>query len=143
MANAPIVVGTDGSPTAHRAVEQAGALASALHAPLHIVMSCTDYGSEAYMSGGSVAGGGEELADAAKIVAREQQEVGGLGVETRTHVCAGDAAEALLSIAEGEGAQMIVVGNRGMRGARRVLGSVPNTISHRAQCAVLIVPTGD
>jgi nucleotide-binding universal stress UspA family protein len=46
-----------------------------------------------------------------------------------------------MEIAESEGAQMIVVGNKGMTGARRVLGSVPNKISHHARCAVLIVPT--
>ena len=40
-----------------------------------------------------------------------------------------------------QGAQMIVVGNRGMAGARRVLGSVPNRVSHQASCGVLIVPT--
>jgi nucleotide-binding universal stress UspA family protein len=36
---------------------------------------------------------------------------------------------------------MIVVGNKGMRGARRVLGSVPNRVSHHAACCVLIVQT--
>jgi nucleotide-binding universal stress UspA family protein len=47
----------------------------------------------------------------------------------------------LLQIAEEQHAQMIVVGNRGMTGARRVLGSVPNRVSHRARCDVLIVVT--
>jgi nucleotide-binding universal stress UspA family protein len=144
MSVAPIVVGTDGSVTAHRAVEKAGALASALDAPLHIVMSCSDYASAAWQAVGGLAGDGRELSDAAQIVSREQEDVAaGLGIQARTHVCAGDPADALLGIAESEGAQMIVVGNRGMRGARRVLGSVPNSISHRANCAVLIVPTGD
>ena len=46
-----------------------------------------------------------------------------------------------MTIAGEEGAQIIVVGNRGMAGARRVLGSVPNRVSHRARCGVLIVPT--
>lgn len=143
MSVAPIVVGTDGSETAHRAVKKAGALANALHAPLHIVMSCPDRASAAWMALGGIAGDGRELSDAAQIVAREQQDVAGLGIKARTHVCTGDPAEALLAIAEGEHAQMIVVGNRGMAGARRVLGSVPNRVSHRAQCAVLIVPTNE
>jgi nucleotide-binding universal stress UspA family protein len=143
MSIAPIVVGTDGSATAHRAVEKAGALASALDAPLHIVMSCADHASNAWMALGGIASDGRELSDAAEIVAREQKNVAGLGIRAQTHVCSGDPAEALLAIAEGEHAQMIVVGNRGMTGARRVLGSVPNRVSHRAQCAVLIVPTDE
>jgi nucleotide-binding universal stress UspA family protein len=46
-----------------------------------------------------------------------------------------------MQIADKQGAQMIVVGNRGMTGARRVLGSVPNRASHHARCDVLIVAT--
>jgi nucleotide-binding universal stress UspA family protein len=45
-------------------------------------------------------------------------------------------------VAESEGADLIVVGSRGMSGAGRLLGSVPNTVSHRAHCDVLIVATG-
>jgi nucleotide-binding universal stress UspA family protein len=147
MSVAPIVVGTDGSETAHRAVEHAGALACALDAPLHIVMSCSDHAQAAWMAavGGFAVTGfdpaGQEQAAAAQIVSREQQGCSDFGIDIRTHVCTGDPAEALLAIAEGEHAQMIVVGNRGMTGHRRVLGSVPNRVSHRAKCAVLIVPT--
>ena len=59
---------------------------------------------------------------------------------TRTASVKG-AASAILGIAESEDADLIVVGNRGMTGARRVLGSVPNSVAHGARCAVLIVPT--
>jgi nucleotide-binding universal stress UspA family protein len=44
-------------------------------------------------------------------------------------------------VAEEVGADLVVVGNRGMKGARRVLGSVPNTIAHGATCSVLIADT--
>jgi nucleotide-binding universal stress UspA family protein len=47
----------------------------------------------------------------------------------------------LVRIADEQVAQMIVLGNRGMTGARRVLGSVPNRVSHHAPCDVLIVTT--
>jgi nucleotide-binding universal stress UspA family protein len=47
----------------------------------------------------------------------------------------------LVRIADEQGAQMIILGNRGMTGARRVLGSVPNRVSHSAPCDVLIVRT--
>jgi nucleotide-binding universal stress UspA family protein len=74
-------------------------------------------------------------------VVRARQQLESAGVDTRTHVCSGDPAQALIAIAEDESAQMIIVGNRGMSGPRRILGSVPNSVSHQARCAVLIVPT--
>ncbi len=59
----------------------------------------------------------------------------------RRHVLPGDPAEVILQVATEVAADLIVVGSKGMQGARRVLGSVPNTISHRADCSVLIVQT--
>jgi nucleotide-binding universal stress UspA family protein len=47
----------------------------------------------------------------------------------------------LCRTAVAEQAQMIMVGNKGMTGARRMLGSVPNRVSHQARCDVLIVAT--
>ena len=64
-------------------------------------------------------------------------------VDVKSHTLTGDPADALLEIAEREGADLIVVGNRGMHGVSRVLGSVPNKVSHRAQCHVLIVATDE
>jgi nucleotide-binding universal stress UspA family protein len=58
-----------------------------------------------------------------------------------THALPGDPAKAILSVANEVGADLIVVGNKGMKGAKRVLGSVPNDIAHQAPCAVLIVST--
>jgi nucleotide-binding universal stress UspA family protein len=46
-----------------------------------------------------------------------------------------------VAIADEQRAQMIVVGNRGMSGPKRVLGSVPNYVSHHADCDVVIVRT--
>ena len=54
----------------------------------------------------------------------------------------GDPADAILDVAEEQGADLIVVGNKGMTGAKRfLLGSVPNKVSHHAPCSVLIVRT--
>jgi len=54
----------------------------------------------------------------------------------------GDAADAILDIAEEQRSELIVVGNKGMTGAKRfLLGSVPNKVSHHAPCSVLIVRT--
>jgi nucleotide-binding universal stress UspA family protein len=63
------------------------------------------------------------------------------GIEVETHAWPGEAVDALLSVAEAYDADLIVVGSKGMAGPRRILGSVPNSISHRADTAVLIVKT--
>ena len=66
----------------------------------------------------------------------------GAGAEVRTHARQGDPADALLDVAEELGADVIVVGNKGMTGAKRfLLGSVPNKVSHHAPCSVLIIRT--
>jgi nucleotide-binding universal stress UspA family protein len=143
----PIVVGTDGSSTAERAVARAGELAGALGAKVCVVNSyASPTGSWMAAAGGiAVADAAIETrsqTDAEQVVARAARLLADLGVDAYGQVCSGDPAQALLAVAEGEKAQMIVVGNRGMTGARRMLGSVPNRISHQAKCAVLIVPTG-
>ncbi len=64
------------------------------------------------------------------------------GIEAQTHPVEGDAAEAILSVAEQTKADLIVVGNKGMAGARRfLLGSVPNKVAHHTPCSVIIVRT--
>ena len=64
------------------------------------------------------------------------------GVEVQTHPVEGDPAEAILKVAEQTKADLIVVGNKGMTGARRfLLGSVPNNVSHHAPCSVIIIRT--
>jgi nucleotide-binding universal stress UspA family protein len=64
------------------------------------------------------------------------------GVPVEVHPVPGDAADALVSVAQQVGADLLVVGNRGMSGARRfVLGSVPNKVSHHSPCNLLIVDT--
>ena len=58
------------------------------------------------------------------------------GVTVQAHAVSGSPASVLLDLAEDVGADVIVVGNRGMTGAKRILGSVPNTLAHHATCAV-------
>ena len=75
------------------------------------------------------------LSDAADIV-REA------GVEVETFAREGAPADAILDVAEERDADLIIVGNKGMTGARRfLLGSVPNKVSHHAPCSVLIIRT--
>ncbi|MGB7685801.1 MAG: universal stress protein [Solirubrobacterales bacterium] len=142
-----IVVGTDGSDTAANAVRQATELAKLTGAQLSIVSAF------APVSGRRVAGekldapadvqyeiGPREdvnlILDAAAAAARKE------GVEVQTHPVEADPADAILNVAEETGADLIVVGNKGMTGARRyILGSVPNNISHHAPCSVMIIRT--
>ena len=148
MAVQPIVVGTDGSATADRAVDKAGELAAALGVPLHVVMSYKVFtGSAPLAAAGGVvidpvAASEGTISHAENVVARTADRLRDAGVTVTPRVCAGEAADSLIAVAGEVGAQMIVVGNKGMLGARRVLGSVPNRVSHHAPCCVLIVQTG-
>jgi len=146
MARAPIVVGTDGSDRAERAVDRAGELAKWLGVKVHIVSGYGEDGPLIAPAGRGVPGPqvreqGNQRTRAQHYVDRAQQRLAQVGVESETHVWPGDPAEALLQLADEHDAQMIIVGNRGMTGARRVLGSVPNHVSHHAHCDVVIVAT--
>jgi nucleotide-binding universal stress UspA family protein len=64
------------------------------------------------------------------------------GIDVEIYARKGDAAEALLEVAEECQADLIIVGNKGMTGTRRfLLGSVPDKVSHHAPCSVLIIRT--
>jgi nucleotide-binding universal stress UspA family protein len=63
------------------------------------------------------------------------------GLEAEAHAVSGDPVSAILDVAEEVAADLVVVGSKGMHGTRRFIGSVPNSVSHGANCAVLIVKT--
>jgi nucleotide-binding universal stress UspA family protein len=142
-----IVVGTDGSETAAAAVGQAVELAKLSGAELSIVSAFAPVSKRRTDQEGSGApadvaheiGPREDVnlvLDAAAAQARAE------GVEVQTHALEGDPADAILNAAEQVNADLIVVGNKGMTGARRyLLGSVPNNVSHHAPCSVIIVRT--
>ena len=145
-----IVVGTDGSPRAGEAVLRAVDLAVRCGAELHVVSAYKPLNTEAWMSAAVSAGGmAVDLRDLPDPGDGVREHLDGLadrlaadhGLKVQVHARAGSASDVLLDVAEEVQADMLVVGNRGMSGARRMLGSVPNTISHHAPCAVLIVPT--
>jgi nucleotide-binding universal stress UspA family protein len=140
-----IVVGTDGSQTAQRAVAEATRLAKALDAELHIV-SAFEPLRGAHVTG-APAGAARVWAPLPDdkvegILSEAASDVRLAGLEAKTHAVREDPADALLKVAQDEGATMIVVGSQGMHGIRRALGSVPNKVSHHAHCSVLIVATG-
>jgi nucleotide-binding universal stress UspA family protein len=142
---AHVVVGTDGSETARLAVEHAAHLAKSSGAKLHVVHAVR-LPSRAAMVAPEMAAMAASADVDAETWARQllvdtaaALEADGQRVET--HLSARAPADALCEVAEEQMADVIVVGNRGMKGARRILGSVPNDVAHRAGCAVLIVPT--
>ena len=139
-----IVVGTNGTATADIAVNRAVELAKLTGATLHVV--------SAYEPAPAHVGGSRPPAEAAEwaisphfkvdaVLDRATDIAKGGGIEVEVHGPKGDAASAILSVAEEASADLIVLGSKGMQGARRVLGSVPNKVSHRAPCDVMIVQT--
>lgn len=136
-----IVVGTDWSDTAEIALVKALDLARTNGARLHVVTAGPP--SAAPATGAAARGSGVRSLgpDFQSDVVLEQalERLGGGGVDVRQHTVASEAGDAILAVAEQVGADLIVVGNQGMR--RRLLGSIPNTVSHRASCDVLIVQT--
>jgi nucleotide-binding universal stress UspA family protein len=142
-----IVVGTDGSETAKQAVTEAVRLAKALGAQVHVVSAFEP------LRGAHVSGAPQGAAKVWAPLPDDQvesilsQAAAGIrmaGVEVTPHAIRRDPADALIEVADKVGATMIVVGSKGMHGARRLaLGNVPNKVSHHARCNVLIVATGD
>ncbi len=142
-----IVVGTDGSSTAQEAVRQAAELAKRLDALIYIV-SAYEPVSEGRLRGERqqvpedlqwMVNPREDVEQALRAGAEALQQ-DGLRVETLARE--GDPADAILDVAEEKDADLIVVGNKGMTGAKRfLLGSVPNKVSHHAPCSVMIIRT--
>jgi nucleotide-binding universal stress UspA family protein len=140
-----IVVGTDGSPTADRAVRAAADIARSWGSALHIVTAVKPVRSGMAAATGAPlvdSGIGQLLAEeAAQAVGEEAIGKYGDGVAAEAHAAQGNPDDVILATATDVGADLIVVGSKGMRGARRYLGSVPNSVAHAADCAVLIVKT--
>ncbi len=134
-----VVVGADGSPTARRAVEAAAEVAARSKGALHIVTAFEAKNAVGAMPAEYANVNLETDADA---LLQTLSFIGkNHGVETTVHSSTGDPAEAIIKYAEKVGADLVVVGNRGMKGVRRVLGSVPNSVAHGAPCSVLVVDT--
>ena len=142
-----IVVGTDGSTTAQEAVRQATELARALGAKVYLVSAYEP------VPEGRLRDERQQVPADLQWMVNPREDVeqtlgegaGWLqdsGVDVETMAREGDPADAILDVAEEKGADLIVVGNKGMTGAKRfLLGSVPNKVSHHAPCSVMIIRT--
>ncbi len=119
-----ILVGTDGSATAAKAVERAVEVARSSGASLTILTAARPERGEAVVS--------------AAAAAHE-----GSGVPIKTLVVDADPVSALIDEASSGRHDLLVMGNKGMTGVTRFfrLGSVPNKVSHHLPCSLLVVKT--
>jgi nucleotide-binding universal stress UspA family protein len=136
-----IAVGTDGSATAAEAVAVAAQMAKRFDAELVLVSAFKESGGAARDRESS-----EESqwafspsARVREILSRAEEELQGDGIACRALVDEGDPADVIVRLAQECDADVLVIGNKGMR--RRVLGSVPNSVTHHAPCSVLVVKT--
>lgn len=127
-----IVVGAAETEGARAAVRTAGELAALCGAELHLALGFDDYKDRIDP---------QEMPETRRVSGYLDELAAKLSVSTHTHARAGDGADVILAVAEEVGADLIVVGSKGMQGAARILGSTPNSITHRASCSVLIVQT--
>ena len=136
-----VAVGTDGSETANKAVNEAAELARRFDAKLVLLSAFDDSRRQTTDPDQDI-----ELQWASNPAARVtsilevlESELSGSGLACETRADKGDPAEVLVRLADECGADLLVICNRGMK--RRVLGSVPNTVTHKAHCSVLVVKT--
>jgi nucleotide-binding universal stress UspA family protein len=136
-----IAVGTDGTATASKAVEAAAEIAQRFEAKLVLLSAAQDLRQTVAPSGQS-----EEVQWATnpdsvlrEMLSRTEQDMRDRNIECTTLIDEGDPADVLTRLAEDCNADLLVIGNRGMH--RRVLGSVPNSVTHKAPCSVYVVKT--
>lgn len=137
-----VAVGTDGSATATEAVRMAAELARRFAASLVLVSAFQDSDQapiDRRTASSEVQWASSPLARVQEILARTQEDLRRDGIDCRIRVDEGDPAEVLVRLAEECEADVLVIGNKGME--RRVLGSVPNTVTHKAPCSVIVVKT--
>jgi nucleotide-binding universal stress UspA family protein len=142
---ATVAVGTDGSETAARAVDVALDLAERYGAGLVVLSAYSGQSPGSAMP--RLAGGAEsegrwasnDATQAERILALVEESATQRGIRCSSALGEGEPGEVLVRLAETHGADLLVVGNKGMH--RRVLASVPNTVTHKARCSVFVVKT--
>jgi len=139
-----IAVGTDGSDTASKAVDFALDLAEKYGSEVVIASSYkpVDEGRlrrEQQDAPTDIQWSINPTEDVDATLRAVEEKAKGRGLKAKSEAREGDPADVLCAIAEQHDADLLVVGNKGMQ--RRVLGSVPNSVSHKAPCSVVIVKT--
>jgi len=141
-----IVVGIDGSETAAEALRQATTLAGSVGARIELVSAYEPVSDARLREAVAVPRDLHWIInpreDVEAMLEAAAARIRAAGVAVEVFARQGDPADAILDVAEERGSDLIVIGNKGMTGAKRfLLGSVPNKISHHAPCSVLIIRT--
>jgi nucleotide-binding universal stress UspA family protein len=134
-----VAVGTDGSATAAEAVQVAAETARRFDAKLVLISAFEGSGGRGAKSSVEVQWATNPAARAREILTRAEEDLRRSGLTCETRVDEGDPAKVIVRLAEECGADLLVIGNKAMQ--RRVLGSVPNAVSHNAPCSVMVVKT--
>jgi nucleotide-binding universal stress UspA family protein len=137
-----VAVGTDGSATASEAVKAAAEMARRYEAKLVLLSAFSDSGATPRDRSGSsreIQWSFSPVARLTEQLEHTEEELRRDGLDCNTLLEEGDPAEVLVRLAERCGADVLVIGNKGMQ--RRVLGSVPNSVTHKAGCSVFVVKT--
>jgi nucleotide-binding universal stress UspA family protein len=144
-----VVVGTDGSDTATKAVRTAAGIAAGSAARLHVVVAFNHRQSSRQRADledapredrwrllpGPAA---ERIAERAASIARD---AAGDDIDVHVHCMLARPVDAIVDVTHDLDADLVVVGNRGMNGPGRIFGSVARAVSHRSPCDVLVVDT--
>jgi len=135
-----IVVGTDGSPSADAALRRTAEVAKG-GTRVHLVTAYPDVPTYRETIASSAKAEPIDLRQVAEsVLGRESQALAAEGIEVMTHAREGDPAEVIIDVAQEEGADLIVVGARGLSGLQRFLvGSVSSKLFHHAPTSVMVV----
>ena len=139
-----IAVGTDGSGTATKAVEFALDLAEKFGSRVVFISSYTPVSEtrikrEQRDAPADVQWAINPAEDVEAALRQVEEMADARGLKWTSEARQGDPADVLVELAEAHNADLLIIGNKGMQ--RRVLGSVPNSVTHKANCSVLIVKT--
>ena len=130
-----VAVGLDGSQTSAKALEAAVEVARRFDAKVVLISALRDsspgHAEEEWATNPS--------ARVHQLLESTESRLKSSGLTCETRVDEGDPGDVLVRLADECGADLLVVGNKGMN--RRILGSVPNTVAHKATCSVLVVKT--
>jgi nucleotide-binding universal stress UspA family protein len=139
-----IVIGTDGSPSAEAAVRRGAEVARGSKARVHVVTAYPDVPSYRETIRSSAKAEPIDLREVAEsVLGRAARELETEGIEVETHAREGDPAHVLIQVAEEQGAELIIVGARGLTGLERfLLGSVSSKLSQHAPTSVMVVRDG-
>ncbi len=141
-----VLVGVDGSETAARAADRSIELTARCGGRLHVVdvVPLPTVGAAVGPAGAAaitakVDDGDRAASEALRATTERAQE---RGIDTEMHLVHGEPASAIVSTATEVGADLIVVGNRGVDSSGRyILGGVPQSVLYNAPCDVLVVHT--